>query len=77
MINILPLLFIDDIYAGQCDEISVFLGSPRSRAGKGIGEVLNGERTEIRLWQETESQHITQRGLSRDSQRSQNNSGEG
>lgn len=54
MINILPLLFIDVIYAGQCDEISVFLGSPRSRVEKGLGEVLNGERTEIRLWKETE-----------------------
>lgn len=54
MINILPLLFIDDIYAGQCDDTSVFLGSPRNRAVKGIDEVLNGERTEIMLWQETE-----------------------
>lgn len=55
IINILLLLFIDGICAGQCDEISVFPGSPRSRAGMGVGEVLNGEKAEIKLWQETKT----------------------
>lgn len=32
----------------------VFPGSSRSRAGMGMGEVLNGERAERRLQQETE-----------------------